>query len=130
MLGSGIGKLSVLVKNNDGSDQRIIWEKSGEQGNEWKQASVEVTSSVPYQVHTMNTVFPRISTHAVIAPSPELAPHPSSLIVFNSRDLRESYLICFFFQIMKLQLKRNHYRRLISAPPPTFSDPPFSLNSN
>ena len=118
MLGSGIGKLSVLVKNNDGSDQRIVWEKSGEQGNEWKQASVEVTSSVSYQVHTMNTVFPRISTHAVIAPSPELAPHPSSLIVFNSRDLRESYLICFFFQIMKLQLKRNHYRSLISAPPP------------
>lgn len=119
MLGSGIGKLSVLVKNNDGSDQRIVWEKSGEQGNEWKQASVEVTSSVSYQVRTMNTVFPRISTHAVIAPSPELAPHPSSLIVFNSRDLRESYLIYFFFlQIMKLQLKRNHYRRLISAPPP------------
>lgn len=50
MLGSGIGKLSVLVKNNDGSDQRIVWEKSGEQGNEWKQASVEVTSSVSYQV--------------------------------------------------------------------------------
>lgn len=66
MLGSGIGKLSVLVKNNDGSDQRIVWEKSGEQGNEWKQASVEVTSSVSYQVRTMNTVFPRISTHATI----------------------------------------------------------------
>ena len=56
MLGSGIGKLSVLVKNNDGSDQRIVWEKSGEQGNEWKQASVEVTSSVSYQVDRKSVV--------------------------------------------------------------------------
>ena len=80
MLGSGIGKLSVLVKNNDGSDQRIVWEKSGEQGNEWKQASVEVTSSVSYQVRTdeyrissnkhprCNSALPRIS-------APPLFPH-------------------------------------------------------
>ena len=128
MLGSGIGKLSVLVKNNDGSDQRIVWEKSGEQGNEWKQASVEVTSSVSYQVRTMNTVFPRISTHAVIAPSPELAPHPSSLIVFNSRDLRESCLT-FFFSNYEASIKAESLQE-INKPPPPFSDPPLSLNSN
>ena len=128
MLGSGIGKLSVLVKNNDGSDQRIVWEKSGEQGNEWKQASVEVTSSVSYQVRTMNTVFPRISTHAVIAPSPELAPHPSSLIVFNSRDLRESCLT-FFFSNYEASIKVESLQE-INKPPPPFSDPPLSLNSN
>ena len=78
MLGSGIGKLSVLVKNNDGSDQRIVWEKSGEQGNEWKQASVEVTSSVSYQVRTMNTVFPRIISCNSALPrisAPPLFPH-------------------------------------------------------
>ena len=118
MLGSGIGKLSVLVKNNDGSDQRIVWEKSGEQGNEWKQASVEVTSSVSYQVRTMNTVFPRISTHAVIAPSPELAPHPSSLIVFNSRDLRESCLTFFFFSNYEASIKAESLQEINKPPPP------------
>lgn len=48
MLGSGIGKLTVQIKNNDGTG--IVWEKSGEQGDKWLQASVEIMSNLPYKV--------------------------------------------------------------------------------
>ncbi|PFX28476.1 Meprin A subunit beta [Stylophora pistillata] len=50
MVGSGMGKLSVQTKDSNGN-YITVWEKSGEQGNEWKNASVEVTVSESYQVY-------------------------------------------------------------------------------
>ena len=50
MLGSGIKTLRVQIKKNDGSSQ-TIWEKSGEQGDQWLQASVIIKSDLPYKVH-------------------------------------------------------------------------------
>lgn len=48
MLGSGIGKLSVQIKNSGGTES--VWEKSGEQGDKWLQASVDIKSDLPYKV--------------------------------------------------------------------------------
>ena len=48
MLGSGIGKLSVQIKNSGGTES--VWEKSGEQGDKWIQASVDIKSDGPYKV--------------------------------------------------------------------------------
>lgn len=48
MLGSGIGKLTVQIKNSVSTE--IVWEKSGEQGDKWLQASVEINSNSPYKV--------------------------------------------------------------------------------
>ena len=54
MLGSGIGKLSVQIKTSSGT--KSVWEKSGEQGDKWIQASVDVKSDFPYKV--LPIVFP------------------------------------------------------------------------
>ena len=54
MLGSGIGKLSVEIKTSGGS--KSVWEKSGEQGDKWIQASVDIKSDFPYKV--LPVVFP------------------------------------------------------------------------
>lgn len=54
MLGSGIGKLSVQIKTSGGS--KSVWEKSGEQGDKWIQASVDIKSDLPYKV--LPIVFP------------------------------------------------------------------------
>ena len=48
MLGSGIGKLSVQIKTS--GDTKSVWEKSGEQGDRWIQASVDIKSDLPYKV--------------------------------------------------------------------------------
>lgn len=48
MLGSGIGKLSVQVKTSNGAES--VWEMSGEQGDKWIQASVDVKSDLSYEV--------------------------------------------------------------------------------
>lgn len=48
MLGSGIGKLSVQVKTSNGT--KSVWEMSGEQGDKWIQASVDIKSDLSYEV--------------------------------------------------------------------------------
>ena len=48
MLGSGIGKLSVLIKSSGGTEN--VWRKSGEQGDKWIQAGVDIKSDLPYKV--------------------------------------------------------------------------------
>ena len=48
MLGSGIGKLSVQIKTSGGTGN--VWETSGEQGDKWIQASVDIKSDLPYKV--------------------------------------------------------------------------------
>lgn len=48
MLGSGIGKLSVQVKTSNGTKR--VWEMSGEQGDKWIQASVDIKSDLSYEV--------------------------------------------------------------------------------
>lgn len=48
MLGSGIGKLSVQVKTSYGNES--VWEMSGEQGDKWIQASVDIKSDLSYEV--------------------------------------------------------------------------------
>ncbi|XP_068678752.1 MAM and LDL-receptor class A domain-containing protein 1-like isoform X2 [Montipora foliosa] len=44
MLGSGIGELRVIVNGS------VVWRKSGEQGDKWIQASVEIQSDQEFQV--------------------------------------------------------------------------------
>jgi len=48
MLGSGIGKLSVQVNTSNGAES--VWEMSGEQGDKWIQASVDIKSDLSYEV--------------------------------------------------------------------------------
>ncbi|KAM7441914.1 hypothetical protein ABFA07_009132 [Porites harrisoni] len=50
MLGSGIGALRVKLQFND-STLSTIWEKKGEQGNQWIQASVEIKEDSQYKVY-------------------------------------------------------------------------------
>lgn len=48
MLGSGIGKLSVQIRTSGATTS--VWEKAGEQGDKWIQASVDLKSDLPYKV--------------------------------------------------------------------------------
>ena len=49
MFGPAIGKLQVVQILVTGLTT-VLWEKYGEQGNEWKEAVIEITSDQEYYV--------------------------------------------------------------------------------
>lgn len=51
MLGAGIGELNVLLKSSSGTS--TVWQKIGEQGDQWIQASVEIRKDEQYKVIMM-----------------------------------------------------------------------------
>lgn len=54
MLGSGIGALRVKLQFSDGT-LSTIWEKKGEQGNQWIQATVEIKEDSQYKVEKLSS---------------------------------------------------------------------------
>jgi len=50
MLGTGIGELKVLLRDSAGTNTSTVWQKSGQQGLNWIQASVEVQRDSEYKV--------------------------------------------------------------------------------
>ena len=50
MLGTGIGELKVLLRDSAGTNMSTVWQKSGQQGLNWIQASVEVQRDSEYKV--------------------------------------------------------------------------------
>ena len=50
MLGTGIGELKVLLRDSAGTNKSTVWQKSGQQGFNWIQASVEVQRDSEYKV--------------------------------------------------------------------------------
>ena len=52
MHGIGIGALRVfLITENSVEPMKKIWEKFGPQGNEWKEAEVDISSRYGYKVN-------------------------------------------------------------------------------
>ena len=50
MNGSDIGNLDVLLWPREQQDNYLMWRKSGEQGSQWKKASVDVGYTGEFQV--------------------------------------------------------------------------------
>lgn len=51
MLGSGIGTLNLYTKTGDGKvNEKIIWRLTGNQGNQWREATAPIRITVDYQL--------------------------------------------------------------------------------
>ena len=78
MLGSGIGALRVKLQFSDGT-LSTIWEKKGEQGNQWIQASVEIKEDSQYKVEKLSSfilyVSGKLSTNPSLKPTLTLTSH-------------------------------------------------------
>lgn len=57
MYGATIGSLSVSVLVQGSSSPTKVWELSGTQGNQWKNAQVNIVSNKAYQVSSFITRF-------------------------------------------------------------------------
>ena len=53
MYGVGTGDLSVLLVSNDRSSSSQIWFETGNNGNQWKNAKVTITSDFSFRVRVM-----------------------------------------------------------------------------
>ena len=49
MYGSGMGEFKVLLKDTAGTET-TVWQKSGDQGDKWIQASIEIQRDSMYKV--------------------------------------------------------------------------------
>ena len=49
-----MGSLKVILKT--GRDETVLWQKSGNQGNQWHLAEVSIESSVQYHVSNLRVV--------------------------------------------------------------------------
>ena len=72
MLGSGIGALRVKLQFSDGT-MSTVWEKKGEQGNQWIQASVEIKENSQYKVEKLQSLFYTFLGNC--PPTPPLSQH-------------------------------------------------------
>ena len=50
MFGRTVGNLNVLVSESDGSE-KTVWSRAGNQGSEWKQATIPLTTSADTKVY-------------------------------------------------------------------------------
>ena len=50
MYGSGMGTLNVWLESDDGANRQRLWSKTGQQGNRWQQASVDISTVSEYEV--------------------------------------------------------------------------------
>ena len=50
MLGTGIGELKVLLRDSAGTNMSTVWQRSGQHGDNWIQACVEVQRDSEYKV--------------------------------------------------------------------------------
>ena len=76
MLGSGIGKLNVYVReefNHENEKEFLIWSNSGNQGKKWLLSQAPVSSKVPYRVSVYSSCVcarvrarARASAHACV----------------------------------------------------------------
>lgn len=54
MYGLDIGALRIYLKEQQTNKEYKVWEKIGQQGKEWIEDSVDISSSVPYKVHNVH----------------------------------------------------------------------------
>lgn len=57
MYGRDMGALKIKMRS--GSKEKVLWEKSGNQGNEWKQLEVSLESVTKYNVSDMFQEYSR-----------------------------------------------------------------------
>lgn len=50
MYGEGMGTLNVFVNDTSTGDMRLLFTKTGNQGDEWKKGNATISSSEKYKV--------------------------------------------------------------------------------
>lgn len=50
MFGSSVGALRIFLVNQQTGTEKILWEKTGDQGEDWKEGEIDFSSDNEYKV--------------------------------------------------------------------------------
>lgn len=100
MYGNGIGVLRVKYRSSEGDSKvdKIMWEMSGESGNNWHQAQLPIASSTTYNIIFEGVIGPNyLGNIAIDSISIEHGVCPGKLI--NRFD---NYYYCHYYCIINI----------------------------